>query len=53
MKSWGGFWTVLKLLNLISEAVPVGHKTASVVMSQAFSVPAFPVDTHIHRLAHR
>ncbi len=33
------------------EALPgVGHKTASVVMSQAFSVPAFPVDTHIHRL---
>jgi endonuclease-3 len=31
----------------------VGHKTASVVMSQAFSVPAFPVDTHIHRLAQR
>ncbi len=34
------------------EALPgVGHKTASVVMSQAFGVPAFPVDTHIHRLA--
>ncbi|HEX2060454.1 MAG TPA: endonuclease III [Thermoanaerobaculia bacterium] len=31
----------------------VGHKTASVVMSQAFGEPAFPVDTHIHRLAHR
>lgn len=31
----------------------VGHKTASVVMSQAFNVPAFPVDTHIHRLAYR
>ena len=31
----------------------VGHKTASVVMSQAFGVPAFPVDTHIHRLASR
>ena len=31
----------------------VGHKTASVVMSQAFDVPAFPVDTHIHRLARR
>ncbi len=31
----------------------VGHKTASVVMSQAFGVPAFPVDTHIHRLATR
>ena len=31
----------------------VGHKTASVVMSQAFCVPAFPVDTHIHRLSYR
>ena len=31
----------------------VGHKTASVVMAQAFDVPAFPVDTHIHRLAQR
>ena len=36
------------------EALPgVGHKTASVVMAQAFGVPAFPVDTHIHRLAQR
>jgi len=36
------------------EALPgVGHKTASVVMAQAFGVPAFPVDTHIHRLAMR
>lgn len=36
------------------EALPaVGHKTASVVMSQAFGVPAFPVDTHIHRLLYR
>jgi endonuclease III len=36
------------------EALPgVGHKTASVVMAQAFGVPAFPVDTHIHRLAER
>jgi endonuclease-3 len=36
------------------EALPgVGHKTASVVMSQAFGVPAFPVDTHIHRLMTR
>ena len=36
------------------EALPgVGHKTASVVMSQAFGIPAFPVDTHIHRLAAR
>jgi endonuclease-3 len=36
------------------ESLPgVGHKTASVVMAQAFGVPAFPVDTHIHRLAKR
>lgn len=36
------------------EALPgVGHKTASVVMCQAFGIPAFPVDTHIHRLAER
>jgi endonuclease-3 len=36
------------------EALPgVGHKTASVVMAQAFGIPAFPVDTHIHRLAAR
>lgn len=36
------------------EALPgVGHKTASVVMNQAFNLPAFPVDTHIHRLAAR
>jgi endonuclease-3 len=36
------------------EALPgVGHKTASVVMAQAFGLPAFPVDTHIHRLAQR
>ena len=36
------------------EALPaVGHKTASVVMAQAFNIPAFPVDTHIHRLLYR
>ena len=36
------------------ESLPgVGHKTASVVMSQGFGVPAFPIDTHIHRLAQR
>jgi len=36
------------------EALPaVGHKTASVVMAQAYGVPAFPVDTHIHRLLYR
>jgi endonuclease-3 len=37
----------------LEELPGVGHKTASVVMSQAFQVPAFPVDTHIHRLAKR
>src|SRR5690554_3846761 len=36
------------------ESLPaVGHKTASVVMSQAFNIPAFPVDTHIHRMMYR
>jgi endonuclease-3 len=36
------------------EAMPaVGHKTAAVVLSQAFGIPAFPVDTHIHRLMYR
>lgn len=38
---------------LLEELPGVGHKTASVVMSQAFGEPAFPVDTHIHRLAQR
>lgn len=37
----------------LEELPGVGHKTASVVMSQVFGVPAFPVDTHIHRLMHR
>lgn len=37
----------------LEELPGVGHKTASVVMSQAFHLPAFPVDTHIHRCAHR
>jgi endonuclease-3 len=37
----------------LEELPGVGHKTASVVMSQAFGIPAFPVDTHIHRLAQR
>jgi endonuclease-3 len=37
----------------LEELPGVGHKTASVVMAQAFGVPAFPVDTHIHRLAKR
>lgn len=40
-------------MSLLEELPAVGHKTASVVMSQAFGVPAFPVDTHIHRLMHR
>lgn len=37
----------------LEELPGVGHKTASVVMAQAFNVPAFPVDTHIHRLIYR
>ena len=49
---------ISELSNILVEkyggALPgVGHKTASVVMSQAFGEPAFPVDTHIHRLAYR
>lgn len=40
-------------LELLKELPGVGHKTASVVMAQAFGQPAFPVDTHIHRLAQR
>ncbi|MBK9272287.1 MAG: endonuclease III [Saprospiraceae bacterium] len=40
-------------LELLEELPGVGHKTASVVMAQAFGVPSFPVDTHIHRLAWR
>jgi len=40
-------------MDLLEELPGVGHKTASVVMSQAFGEPAFPVDTHIHRLAQR
>lgn len=39
--------------NFLESLAGVGHKTASVVMAQAFGVPAFPVDTHIHRLAMR
>ena len=38
---------------LLEQLPAVGHKTASVVMSQAFNIPAFPVDTHIHRLLYR
>ena len=40
-------------MDALEELPGVGHKTASVVMSQAFGEPAFPVDTHIHRLAQR
>ena len=40
-------------INALETLPGVGHKTASVVMAQAFGVPAFPVDTHIHRLAQR
>ena len=44
---------VPKTYEELEELPGVGHKTASVVMSQAFGYPAFPVDTHIHRLAQR
>ncbi|HZJ21541.1 MAG TPA: endonuclease III [Pricia sp.] len=40
-------------MELLEELPAVGHKTASVVVSQAFGIPAFPVDTHIHRLMYR
>lgn len=40
-------------IEALEELPAVGHKTASVVMSQAFEVPSFPVDTHIHRLMYR
>lgn len=40
-------------MDLLEELPGVGHKTASVVMAQAFGVPSFPVDTHIHRLIYR
>lgn len=40
-------------LEYLEELPAVGHKTASVVISQAFGIPAFPVDTHIHRLLYR
>mgnify|MGYP003318002713 FL=1 len=45
--------TVPKDMEALESLPGVGHKTASVVMSQAFGVPTFPVDTHIHRLAQR
>jgi len=44
---------VPKDMEALEELPAVGHKTASVVISQAFGVPAFPVDTHIHRLMYR
>jgi len=44
---------VPKSFEELEELPGVGHKTASVVMAQAFGIPAFPVDTHIHRLAFR
>ena len=44
---------VPKSFEALEELPAVGHKTASVVMSQAFNVPAFPVDTHIHRVMFR
>tara|TARA_R110002096_G_scaffold122399_2_gene265214 strand:+ start:158 stop:817 length:660 start_codon:yes stop_codon:yes gene_type:complete len=51
IKKHGG--KVPKSFEALEELPAVGHKTASVVMSQAFGVPAFPVDTHIHRLMYR
>lgn len=44
---------VPKDIEALEELPSVGHKTASVVISQAFGIPAFPVDTHIHRLLYR
>ena len=44
---------VPKSFEALENLPAVGHKTASVVMSQAFGIPAFPVDTHIHRLMYR
>lgn len=44
---------VPKEIELLEELPAVGHKTASVVVSQAFGIPSFPVDTHIHRLMYR
>lgn len=51
VEKYGG--SVPEDIEALEELPGVGHKTASVVMSQAFGVPAFPVDTHIHRLAQR
>lgn len=49
VKEWGG--KVPENMEALEKLPGVGHKTASVVMAQAFHQPAFPVDTHIHRLA--
>ena len=51
LKKYNG--NVPENMEALEELPGVGHKTASVVMSQAFGVPAFPVDTHIHRLMYR
>ena len=51
VEKYGG--AVPRTFGELEELPGVGHKTASVVMAQAFGVPAFPVDTHIHRLAQR
>ena len=51
LKEYGG--EVPRTFNDLETLPGVGHKTASVVMAQAFGFPAFPVDTHIHRLAQR
>ncbi|MCG2461363.1 endonuclease III [Flavobacteriaceae bacterium F89] len=51
IEKYGG--KVPEKMELLEELPAVGHKTASVVMSQAFGIPAFPVDTHIHRLMYR
>lgn len=51
IEKYGG--NVPSEISLLEELPAVGHKTASVVVSQAFGIPAFPVDTHIHRLMYR
>lgn len=51
IRKYGG--QVPRDIQLLEELPGVGHKTASVVISQAFGIPAFPVDTHIHRLMYR
>ena len=51
LREYGG--QVPRTLEALEKLPGVGHKTASVVVSQAFGIPAFPVDTHIHRLMYR